>query len=302
MDGASDLLAWFSSDAGRRVLTAAATVAALVLVTRLARSAAANRIGDVDVRYRVRKAILFVSAAIGLIALIGIFAGRLGGFTVAFGVAGAGIAFALQEVIASAAGWVAVISGGVYSPGDRVQLGGAKGDVIDIGVLRTTLMECGQWVDGDLYSGRIVRVPNSIVFKEAVVNYSADFPFLWDELKVPITFRSDRVRARQLLQEIADDVTKDTVEDGRRTWAAMVRKYRIEDARIEPMVHLVATDNWIEFTVRYIVDYRRRRSTRDAIFTRILDAFDATGGEIAFASATFEVVGVPPLTIESPSR
>jgi len=82
----------------------------------------------------------------------GIFSDKLGNLTVAFGVAGAGIAFALQEVIASIAGWVAVSFSNFYSVGDRVQLGGITGDVIDIGVLRTTLMETGQWVKGDQYN------------------------------------------------------------------------------------------------------------------------------------------------------
>jgi small-conductance mechanosensitive channel len=109
-----------------------------------------------------------------------IYGGRLGGLTVTLGVAGAGIAFALQEVIASFAGWFAIALSGFFRTGDRVQLGGIRGDVIDIGVLRTTLMELGEWVSGDLYSGRVVRIANSFVFKEPVFNYSADFPFLWD--------------------------------------------------------------------------------------------------------------------------
>jgi small-conductance mechanosensitive channel len=67
--------------------------------------------------------------------------------------------------------------GGFYNSGDRVQLGGIKGDVMDIGVLRTTIMETGQWVDGDLYNGRIVLIAASF-FKEPVFNYSGDFPFM----------------------------------------------------------------------------------------------------------------------------
>lgn len=294
-----DFLAnWFFTGGGERLLVVALALLALIFGARLARRAAASHIGDADLRYRVRKAITFAAAFLGFALVVSSFSGRLGGLTVAFGVAGAGIAFALQEVIASVAGWVAVLFGGFYAPGDRVQLGGIKGDVIDIGILRTTLMECGQWVDGDLYNGRIVRVANSFVFKEPVVNYSADFPFLWDEIKVPITYKSDRHQARVILQQAADEVTRETVEAGRRTWGAMVRKYRIEDARIEPMVHLKATDNWIEFTVRYIVDYRRRRGTRDDIFSRVLDAFDASEGRIQIASATFELVGMPPLAVQ----
>lgn len=67
-----------------------------------------------------------------------------------------------------------------------MQLGGIKGDVVDISILRTTLMEVGEWVKGDLYSGRTVRIANSFVFKEPVFNYSGDFPFLWDEVIVPV--------------------------------------------------------------------------------------------------------------------
>ena len=127
------------------------------------------------------------------------FSDKLGGFTVAFGVAGAGVAFALQEVIASVAGWVAISVGSFYSPGDRVQVGGIRGDVIDVSILRTTLMEVGEWVAADLYTGRIVRVANSFVFKEPVFNYSGDFPFLWDEIVLPVRYGSDWKLAREML-------------------------------------------------------------------------------------------------------
>lgn len=128
---------------------------------------------------------------LGIVVVGTIFSERLSGLTVAFGVAGAGIAFALQEVIASVAGWIAITFGKFYSPGDRLQLGGITGDVIDIGIQRITLMECGQWVNGDNYNGRIVRVSNSFIFKEPVFNYSADFPFLWDEIVLPVRYGSD---------------------------------------------------------------------------------------------------------------
>ncbi len=131
-----------------------------------------------------------------------VFSDKLGGLTVALGVAGAGIAFALQEVIASVAGWLAILFAGFYKTGDRVQLGGIKGDVIDVNVLRTTLMETGQWVDGDLYNGRIVRIANSFVFKEPVFNYSGDFPFLWDEIKIPVQFGSNYDKARKLFLDV----------------------------------------------------------------------------------------------------
>jgi small-conductance mechanosensitive channel len=161
---------------------------------------------DSQTRYHTHKIVSFVSYLVVLLFLGIVFKDRLGGLTIAFGVVGAGIAFALQEVIASLAGWLAIAFGNFYTTGDRVQLGGIKGDVIDIGLLRTTLMELGEWVKSDLYTGRIVRVANSFVFKEPVFNYSGDFPFLWDEITVPVTHARDHLLARKILEKIINEV------------------------------------------------------------------------------------------------
>ena len=235
------------------------------------------------------------------LALTVIFSDRLGSLTVAFGVAGAGIAFALQEVIGSVAGWVAVMFGNFYRIGDRVQLGGIKGDVIDVGVLRTTLMEVGEWVQGDLYNGRIVRVANSFVFKEPVFNYTADFPFLWDEIRLPVRYGSDHREARALLERIAKDQLSEYAAGAKETWKHLVGRYAIEDARVEPMVTMIANDNWIELTLRYAVDTKRRRATKDELFMAILDAVKATDGRVQLASATFELVGAPALEVRLPA-
>jgi small-conductance mechanosensitive channel len=227
-----------------------------------------------------------------------VFSDKLGGLTVAFGVAGAGVAFALQEVIASFAGWLAIMFGGFYKSGDRVQLGGIKGDVMDIGVLRTTIMETGQWVDGDLYNGRIVMVANSFVFKEPVYNYSGDFPFLWDEIKLAIQYGSNYDQTKELLLAVGKEVAGDLSVQSKAKWSELQAKYRLEDAQTEPMVSLVANDNWVEFTLRYVVDYKRRRFTKTELFTKILSAVDKTNGEIKFAYATFHLVEAPEIKVK----
>ncbi|MEO9250785.1 MAG: mechanosensitive ion channel domain-containing protein [Gemmatimonadaceae bacterium] len=252
--------------------------------------------------YRARKLSTFVAYVLAVAVVATVFSDKLGGLTVAFGVAGAGVAFALQEVIVSVAGWIAISFGSFYAPGDRVQLGATKGDVIDVAVLRTTLMEIGEWVNADLYTGRIVRVANSVVFKSPVFNYSADFPFLWDEITLPVRYGSDWQHARQMLENVANEVCGEFAVHSHEAWARAVKKYLLEPARIEPMVTLVANDNWLEFTTRYIVDYRRRRFVKDRLFTRILEEVDKSQNRIRLASATFEVVGVPPLIIERQQR
>ncbi|NJS15928.1 MAG: mechanosensitive ion channel [Nostocaceae cyanobacterium CSU_2_110] len=254
---------------------------------------------DNDTSYKAKKAIVFASYLIFIIATVILYSSSLSGFTVALGVAGAGIAFALQEVIASFAGWLALLFGNFYKPGDRVQLGGIKGDVIDIGILRTTLMEMGNWVDGDLYNGRIVRIANSFVFKEPVFNYSGDFPFLWDEIKIPIRYGSDFELARSICKSTVQQVTKEYSAQASVMWSTMTKKYRVEKATTEPIVSLVANDNWIEFTIRYVVDFKRRRATKDALFTGILNEVAQTNGKVQFASATFELTTLPPIIINT---
>jgi small-conductance mechanosensitive channel len=167
------------------------------------------------------------------------------------------------------------------------------GDVIDIGILRTTLMECRQWVNGDQYNGRIVRVANSFVFKEPVFNYSGDFHFLWDEIVVPIKYGSDYKLAKDMFKRIAEEVTGEYTIAARDAWKEMVNKYLIDDAKVDPMIFLIANDNWMEFTVRYVVDYKQRRITKDLLFTRILEEIDKTDGRVSIASTTLQIVDTP---------
>ena len=252
-----------------------------------------TKIKDNDNRYRAKKLSGFIGYLLTILLLSIVFSDKLGGLTVALGVAGAGIAFALQEVIVSFAGWVAITFGAFYKTGDRIQLGGIKGDVMDIGVLRTTIMETGQWVDGDLYNGRIVFIANSFVYKEPVFNYSRDFPFLWDEIKIPIKYGSNYELARDIFEQAGKEVAGDLSQKSIEKWKSLQNKYRLEDAQTDPMVSLIANDNWVEFTLRYIVNYKRRRATKTELFTKILKRVDASKGQIKFASATFELVDTP---------
>ncbi len=289
---------WLMDPTVGKGVAAAIGLAIVYTLIKLAQRSIGKYIEDNTTRYRIRKSITFAGYLISVLVVATVFSDRLSGLTVAFGVAGAGIAFALQEVIASAAGWVAISFGNFYAPGDRVQLGGIKGDVIDVGILRTTIMEIGQWVDADLYNGRIVRVANSFVFKEPVFNYSADFPFLWDEIKLPVRYGSDWEYARKVLTAVAREVCDDYATKSKDAWKVAVRNYRLEDARIDPLITLAANDNWIEFTVRYIVDYRQRRSTKDLLFRRFLEEVDKSDNKIRLASATFELTNIPRLDIQ----
>ena len=284
---------WLFDSTVGKIVAVFIAVAVIWTIIKIAKLRITGNIKSTDNRYRTRKLLDFTGYFLMIVLITVIYSDKLGGLTVALGVAGAGIAFALQEVIASVAGWLAILFAGFYKTGDRVQLGGIKGDVIDVSVLRTTLMETGQWVDGDLYNGRIVRIANSFVFKEPVFNYSGDFPFLWDEIKIPIQFGSDYEMAKTLFLQIVRDVTASDTSKSAETWKHIVSKYMIENAQTEPMVTLVANDNWVEYTVRYVVNFKRRRTTKDELFTRILKAVEDRSPSLKFASATFHLVEAP---------
>lgn len=287
-----------------KIVTAAVLMLLIIAISRFIKSRTSKFVKDIDVRYKFRKVITLISYVTIIFVLSIVFSDKLGGLTVALGVAGAGIAFALQEIIASVAGWLAISFSKFYKVGDRVQLGGNVGDVVDIGILRTTLMECRQWVDGDQYTGRIVRIANSFVFKDSVFNYSSDFSFLWDEVKIPIRYGGNIKKVREILADAARENTSKYIPDAKLEWEQMKTKFRIEDASIEPLIFMVANDNWLEFSLRYVVDFRSRRVIKDKLYTYIYSKVMETGNEIEFASATFELVSASGInvTLRSPQK
>lgn len=291
------LRSWLADPTVIRALTVLAGIIIIVVVARIVRSSISHYVKDNDSRYRLRKFITFIAYIVVALMISMVFSDQLSGLTVAFGVAGAGIAFALQEVIASFAGWFAIHFAHFYKTGDRVEVGGIKGDIIDISFLRTIVMEIREWVDGDLYTGRVVRVANSFVFKAPVFNYSGEFPFLWDEIKIPVKYGSDHKLARELIKKSADKVLLDYALEAEKAWEAFSKQFLLEDALTLPMVTMVANDNWIEFTLRYVVDYKKRRGTKDLLFTEILDEFERTDGAVQIASATFHLVEAPPINV-----
>lgn len=289
----NQFIEFIQTPTGTKLTTIIVTMLVIYLVSSLIKRIIPKYVTETGTRYRARRFVNFVGYILVVAAVLMVYSNQLNGLTVFLGVAGAGIAFALQEVIASVAGFTAINFTNFFKVGDRVLLGGIKGDVIDIGLLRTSLMEIGNWVDGDLYNGRIVLVANSFIFKEPVFNYSGDFPFLWDELKVPIKTNGDFEYARECFLGILNEVQGEYAKEATKYWEKMTEKLLVEKARVDPMVQLVFDENWITFTLRYVVDFKARRSTKDLISTKLLKAIRASEGRIEVASAAFEITAFP---------
>src|SRR6202162_822214 len=252
-----------------------------------------RRFGRADARYKVRKFVVFCGSLAILLFLAILFEDRLGRLSFAFGVAGAGVAVALQDVLASIAGAFSIGFSKLYTVGDRVQIGDIRGDVIDIGLLRTTLMETGNCVSKDLYNGRIARIPNSTVLRGSVFNYSQGFRFIWDEIKAVLTGTSDSQLARAMLLRVAKEAIGEYLFEAQSSWKSMSENYQSENPPLEPTVALVVNSGSLEFTVSYVVDYAKRTVMQDQLFTKSAEEVTASNGRLKWASSAFAVISQP---------
>jgi small-conductance mechanosensitive channel len=262
-----------------------------------------RQFGRADARYRVRKFVVFCGYLAILLFITVLFEDRLGRLSFALGVAGAGVAVALQDVLASIAGAFSIGFSKLYTVGDRVQIGETRGDVIDIGLLRTTLMETGNWVSKDLYNGRLVRIPNSNVLKGSVFNYSQGFRFIWDEIKVVFTIKSDPAFAREMLLRVAKAAIGDYLVEAHLSWREMSDNFRIEKPSLEPSVALAVNSASLEFALSYVVDYTKRTAMQDQLFTKIVEEVANSNGRLEWASSATAATSQPatPGVIEGPS-
>jgi len=274
----------------------AAVVGILLIHTafRVLEQTLPRHFGQADARYKARKFVVFTGYVAVLLFLAILFEDRLGRLSFALGIAGAGVAVALQDVLASIAGAFSIGFSRLYAVGDRVQIGETRGDVIDIGLLRTTLMEVGSWVGRDLYSGRIVRIPNSAVLKGSVFNYSQGFRFIWDQIKVVFTTASDATIARGMLLRVANDVIGEYLVEAQNSWNAVSDDYRTENPPLQPVVALTVNAGSFEFIVSYVVDYTKRTGVQDRMFTKIVEEVAKSDGRLAWSSSGVTVINQPP--------
>ena len=226
----------------------------------------------------------------------------------AAGLVTAGLAFALQKVVTAFAGYFVILRGKTFNVGDRIKMGNVRGDVIALNFIHTVIMEMGQppaeqsedpgmWVQSRQYSGRIVTVSNAQIFDEAVYNYSREFPYIWEEMHFPISFKDDRRRAEQILLDAVRKHTRDVEELAGPKLEELKQQFFIEAADVKAHSFLRITDNWVEFSVRFLVPTHKVRQVKDAISRDVMDALDAAG--IGIASGTYEIVGLPPVRVET---
>jgi small-conductance mechanosensitive channel len=270
----------------------------VLLCIQLIRRFLKKRISNTVIRYKTQKGIEILGYVLLLFLTITYFSGAIKDFTIIIGLFTAGLAFTLQELILSIAGSIYIFLVKVYKPGDRIEINGIKGDVIDVDSIYTTMMEIGEWVSGDNYSGRIVKLSNAFVFKGPIYNYSQDFPFIWDEFDLPIRYGSDIDLAKSIVIKITSEILAEYTANSKAQWNEVVNKYYIEDAQVEPTLAIALTDNWIKFNLRYIVDFKKRRYTKHLLNDAIRKGIEDTNGKVVLASTTIELIKIPDLNVK----
>lgn len=248
-----------------------------------------RKVEDLKKKYNARKTAYYIAILLMLLSLSFIWIRDLSKLTVILSVLGAGLVVALQELILCIAGWFVIAFRKPFDTGDRIEIGGIKGDVIDVKFLQTSLLEIGNWVVEDQSTGRVIHMPNSMVFRHPVFNYTRDFEFIWNEIKVVVTFESDWKAAREIVlrhaQEEADRIKKEVDRLIRR----MTTQYLIYYEKLTPIVYVKIVGHGIELSLRYLTEAKKRRSTQDEISRNILDDFGKEPS-INFAYETVRIV------------
>ncbi|MFP4415867.1 MAG: mechanosensitive ion channel family protein [Chitinispirillaceae bacterium] len=200
----------------------------------------------------------------------------------------AGVAISMRDVFSNFVGWTIVVSSKGFKQGDRIKVGDLTGDVIDIGILRTTLAEIGGWVDADQSTGRLVSVPNSKMLSNEIYNYTQGYDFIWNEMKVLVTFESDWVRAEEIMTEIGQDDFRQKKEQIQERLRNVRSRYLLRYNYISPKVYVRIGESGVELALRYMVRARRRRTVEDTLSRNLLLRFKQEPN-IEFAYPTLRV-------------
>jgi small-conductance mechanosensitive channel len=307
----SSAVAAASGVSGSKVLlTAAIALAAIVasaLLRRLARVALADG-GKGRALFWADQVVKLLALAAFLVASVLLWSRDLSGLGGSVGVLGAGVAVALQRVITSFAAYLIIIRGKVFSVGDRVTFGGVRGDVIALGFMQTTVLEMGQspperqdepatWVRGRQYTGRVVRVTNDKIFDFPVYNYTREFPFVWDEIMLPIGHDVDTQRAEAIMLDAARKHGGEVMRDAKPALERLRKVYYVEgEVEIEPRVYLTVNDNYTELALRFLSREPGVRLMKDALYRDILNAFHQAN--IAVASTSMEIAVPDPVEVK----
>lgn len=278
------LLSWSNENIQRIVLTLL-VLAIWLALSAVARTVIARRLPESARRYTFVKVAKYLIGIVALLVLLRIWVEGSTGLGAYLGILSAGLAIALQDPLTNFAGWIFLVLRRPFVLGDRIEIGRHAGDVVDVRVFQFSLIEIRNWVDADQSTGRIIHIPNGLVFRETVANYTQGFNFIWDEIPVTVTFESNWRRAKEMLAEIITEHSAIASDQAAEQVRVAGEKFLIHYSHLTPIVWTSVADIGVTLTMRYLCEARRRRSTANNIWESTLDAFAACD-DIDFAYPT----------------
>ena len=254
-----------------------------------------------DLNFRARKMSSTVVVVIGITTLAFVWIDAFDSLATYLGLVSAGIAVALGDLFKNWAAFFYIMTRHPLRIGDRIETRGITGDVLDVRMFRFTVMEVGNWVHADQSTGRLVHIPNGVVFTDALLNYTEGFTHIWDELEVVVTFESDWEKAEELIQGVIRDHSPKVQSDARARIRETAKEYQIKVGHLTPIIYLSVIDHGVMLTARYLVEARTRRTVSAAMWRGILEAFNAEP-TVAFAYPTVRTYFDGPITVSGPER
>ena len=247
-----------------RLLLALLLVGVVALAGRLIGAVLRRTLGQWERATAVSAVTRLVLFAVAAVAAISILAGDARAVVGSVGLLGLAASWALQTPIESFTGWLLNSFRTYYRIGDRIAVGDVFGDVYRIDVLTTTVWEAGgsgKAVAAAQSTGALVTFPNWEILRSNIVNYSRDFPYVWDEITVSVANESDLGYCLEVIEGTARRVIGDQMEDAVQEYERLLRSQRLSFAVDEvPRVYVSSAESWFDCTLRYLVPVRTRRS------------------------------------------
>ena len=270
-----------------RILRGTALVVIVLTTARAISVYGLGRIEDPSTRFTLQRILhLVVAIVIAVIAVSIIFVNWYAA-AAALGVGSIIIGLAVQTPMKSFIAWIYILIRQPFRVGDRIQIGDATGDVIDVGYLDTTLWEFGgKYISGDHPSGRLIKFPNEKVLDELVYNYSWPlFPYIWNEIKFQVAYNSDLEFIASTMQKITEEELGKEMIERVQTFRDLLARTPVDELEVRehPRVFFrVGENTWLEAIVRYLVAPREAGRVKSRLIKKLLVTLNAAPDRVMF--------------------
>lgn len=280
-----------------RLIVTVSVLAAAFIIRLIVLRIVRRRVDDTEIWYRTQKLTSYGGTFVVVIVISFVWfqVSNIGAW---IGVVSAGIAIALADILRNFAGWGYILLRRPFKIGDRVEIDGQAGDVVDVRSQRFSILEIKGWVDADQSTGRIIQIPNGLLFAKPLANYTEGFPYIWHEIPMLVTFESDWKRAEEMMNEaLAEHAPSMASEEARRAIREASTEYRIRYTHLTPTSYITVKDSGVMVTGRAIIPVRSRRHVDTTLWRSLLEMIAADDSvELAYPTVrTF----LPDLTITS---